>query len=143
MKTLFTLVVGLGLFFNASEWSNNIEKAKELAASNNKLILLNFSGSDWCAPCIMLKKQVFASPEFESFAKNRLILLRADFPRLKKHKLPKAELLKNEALAEKYNPEGNFPFTVLLNADGQVLKSWNGYNGKTEKVMAYIIASAQ
>ncbi|MFT5885019.1 MAG: thioredoxin-related protein [Arcticibacterium sp.] len=143
MKTLFTLFICTSLFFSDSEWSNDIKQAKEVAASQNKLILLNFSGSDWCAPCIMLKRQVFASSEFEAFSSERLVLLRADFPRLKKNKLSKAELLKNEALAEMYNPDGNFPFTVLLDAKGQVLKSWDGYNGKKEEVLADIIASAQ
>jgi len=110
MKTLFTLFICISLFFNVSEWSNDIKLAREVAASQHKLILLNFSGSDWCAPCIMLKKQVFASPEFEAFASEKLVLLRADFPRLKKNRLSEAELKKNEALVEKYNPDGNFSF---------------------------------
>jgi thioredoxin-related protein len=141
MKTLLSLFIGISLFFNTSEWGNNLEYAKEKAATEHKLILLNFSGSDWCAPCIMLKKQVFSSDEFQSFADERLVLLRADFPRLKKNKLPDDELKRNEALAEKYNPDGNFPFTVLINPTGEVIKSWNGYNGKKEEVLAEIIAS--
>ncbi len=142
MKTLLTLFLGFSLLLNNAEWGNNLKNAKEKASVEHKLILLNFSGSDWCAPCIMLKKQVFSSDEFQSFANERLVLLRADFPRLKKNKLPDNELKINEALAEKYNPDGNFPFTVLINTNGEVLKSWNGYNGKKEEVLAEIIASS-
>jgi thioredoxin-related protein len=142
MKTLLTLFLGFSLLLNNAEWGNNLKNAKEKASAEHKLILLNFSGSDWCAPCIMLKKQVFSSDEFQSFANERLVLLRADFPRLKKNKLPDNELKINEALAEKYNPDGNFPFTVLINTNGEVLKSWNGYNGKKEEVLAEIIASS-
>lgn len=142
MKTLLTLFLGFSLLLNNAEWGNNLKNAKEKASAEHKLILLNFSGSDWCAPCIMLKKQVFSSDEFQSFANERLVLLRADFPRLKKNKLPDNELKINEALAEKYNPDGNFPFTVLINKNGEVLKSWNGYNGKKEEVLAEIIASS-
>jgi thioredoxin-related protein len=142
MKVLLSFFIGIGLFFNAPEWGSNLEFAKEKATTDHKLILLNFSGSDWCAPCIMLKKEVFSSDEFQSFAEDRLVLLRADFPRLKKNKLPDAELKRNEALAEKYNPDGNFPFTVLMSSKGEIIKTWNGYNGKKEEVLAEIIAVA-
>jgi thioredoxin-related protein len=89
----------------------------------------------------MLKKQVFADSEFQELASKKLVLLRADFPRLKKNALAPAELKKNEVLAEKYNPEGNFPFTVLLDEDGNVLKSWNGYNGKKDEILGEIKAA--
>jgi thioredoxin-related protein len=136
------LIILFSLFFNISDWDNNLQSAKETAHTENKLILLNFSGSDWCAPCIMLKKQVFTDSEFHEFASKKLVLMRADFPRLKKNALDSAELKKNEALAEKYNPQGNFPFTVLLDADGNVLKSWNGYNGKKDEILAEIKIAA-
>ena len=103
-------------------WLNDIDKAKAEASAKHRYILLNFSGSDWCVPCIRLKKNVFDTEEFISYADSSLVLLNADFPRTKK--LEKQLLLHNEALAEKYNSEGKFPFTVLLNANGTVLKTW-------------------
>lgn len=112
---------------NGVTWLNNFDEAKAIATRDNKFILLNFSGSDWCGPCIMMKKEAFEGEAFLSVAGEKLVLLRADFPRSKKNKLP-AELVKhNEKLAEKYNPFGKFPYTLLLDAKGNVIKEWDGY----------------
>lgn len=111
----------------APEWLTNFETAKDTATRENKYILLNFSGSDWCGPCIKLKKEVFESETFQSLAQDKLVLIRADFPRAKKNQLPKEQVKHNEMLAEKYNPSGKFPFTLLLTADGKVVKEWDGY----------------
>jgi thioredoxin-related protein len=110
-----------------TEWKTDFEKAKEQAAAEKKLILLNFSGSDWCGPCIRLKKEVFESQGFSDVADSRLILVRADFPRQKKNKLPEDQTRHNERLAEQYNANGKFPLTLLLSSDGRVLKEWDGY----------------
>lgn len=109
------------------QWGSNFEQARDDAQRHQKLILLNFSGSDWCGPCIKLKQEILDSSEFLEYANTHLSLVRADFPRKKANQLPAQQLLHNEALAERYNPEGKFPFTVLLNAQGQVIKSWEGY----------------
>lgn len=74
-----------------------------------------FSGSDWCKNCIRFKSEVLSSQVFTSFTKDRIDIINADFPQ--KTKLPKDEVAKNEALAEKYNPEGEFPRLVLLSMD--------------------------
>ena len=74
-----------------------------------------------------MKKEVFESEAFLSLAEENLVLVRADFPRQKKNQLPKEQVKHNEGLAEKYNPEGKFPFTLLLNSDGRILKQWDGY----------------
>jgi len=122
------LLAGLLLFAGSSTgWLTNFETAKTEAAAENKYILLNFSGSDWCAPCIKLKKEVFESEAFTAVAEKQLVLLRADFPRAKKNQLSKELTKHNEALAERYNPSGKFPLTVLLDANGKVIKEWDGY----------------
>lgn len=89
--------------------------------------MLNFSRSDWCEPCIKLKRDIFESIEFGQFSATHLVLVRADFPRLAKNKLDARQEAHNEALAEKYNKQGKFSFTVLLAPDGHVLKEWEGY----------------
>ena len=126
MKLLLITVLTSLLAFSP-EWQLNFERAKAEAEQSHKLILLNFSGSDWCGPCIKLKKDVFESPAFQTFAADRLVLVRADFPRLAKHQLTADQTAHNEALAEKYNRQGKFPFTVLLDANGRVLSEWDGY----------------
>ncbi len=112
---------------NAPAWQLNFEQAKTEAKGSNKLILLNFSGSDWCGPCIKLKKEVFESDAFATYADQHLVLVRADFPRSKKNQLSPQQTTHNESLAERYNPEGQFPLTVLIDANGKALKQWVGY----------------
>lgn len=111
-------------------WESDFSKAKEKASSEHKYILLNFSGSDWCVPCIRMHKEILGDTTFTAFADGCLVLVNADFPRKKKN-LPSKEIQKqNEALADKYNPNGNFPFTLLLDADGKVIKTWDGFPAK-------------
>ena len=74
-----------------------------------------------------LKKEVLDSEDFLKFADTKLVLVRADFPRSKKNRLSPELKKSNENLAEKYNKEGKFPFTVLIDGEGNVVKSWDGY----------------
>ncbi len=121
------LLILLLPFISPAEWQNDFAKAKNEAAVSNKLILLNFSGSDWCIPCIKMKKDFFNSDVFIKYADSNLILVNADFPRLKKNRLSAEQTSKNELLADQYNKEGAFPYTVLLNSQGIVLKEWSGH----------------
>jgi len=115
------------LFFSIPiQWETNFDNAKKTAKEKNQLILLNFSGSDWCGPCIMLRKDYLESETFTQMANTNLVLVNADFPRKKKNTLSPEMIKRNDALAEKYNKEGNFPLTLLLNAEGKVLKTWRG-----------------
>jgi thioredoxin-related protein len=125
MKTLLTLLL---LFVTSPQpWLLNFDQAKLSAEQEHKMILLNFSGSDWCGPCIKMKKEVFESDAFNEIASKHLVLVRADFPRSKKNQLSKEQTKHNEGLAEKYNPLGKFPYTVLLDAKGKIIKEWDGY----------------
>ncbi len=119
------------LLFVSGDWQTDFSAAQKTATANQKYILLNFSGSDWCVPCIRMKKDVFESATFQQFATEHLVLVRADFPRLAKNKLSAEQEKKNEALADKYNPEGKFPLTLLLDANGKVVKTWDGYTNTT------------
>jgi len=100
------------------QWHVNMQEARDLALKEHRHILLNFSGSDWCGPCIMLRKEIFDDPAFSALADTALVLVNADFPRMKKNQLSKEQQQQNDQLADKYNSLGKFPFTVLLNADG-------------------------
>ena len=85
------------------------------ARESGKNILLIFSGSDWCAPCAAFDEEIVSTGTFLDYASNHLILLRADFPQ--RNKLARALRDQYEALAEQYNPEGEFPRIVLLRPD--------------------------
>ena len=130
MKFLI-LLMATGMCLSFVPWQRDFETAKKLAAEKNRNILLNFSGSDWCGPCIRLHKEVFESNEFKQLAAQLLVLYNADFPRNKKNQLPKELQQSNEALADKYNPLGKFPYTVILTADGKIIRSWEGYSNNS------------
>ena len=125
MKIAF---ITLLTFFSMSttDWLTNYQDAQKIATEKHRLILLNFSGSDWCGPCIRLKKEIFESKMFEDFADSNLVLVNADFPRSSKNKLNKDQVLQNESLAEHYNTTGKFPLTLLLSAEGKIIKVWDG-----------------
>ncbi|MEO6612842.1 MAG: thioredoxin family protein [Chitinophagaceae bacterium] len=128
----FFSVLLTGFFLLAiSGWDTDFENAKKKAGKEHKYILLNFSGSDWCGPCIRLRERIFDNPAFIKYADNNLVLINADFPRLKKNQLSKDQQKKNDKLADKYDPDGIFPYTVLLNAEGKIVHAWEGLPGIT------------
>lgn len=125
MQFLWLTLLKVALFTGG--WKTDFDKASAQAKTEHKLILLNFSGSDWCGPCIRMHKEIFESKEFTQYAGEHLVLVNADFPRLKKHQLSADQLKMNNHLAELYNKEGDFPLTVLLNTEGKVIKTWQGF----------------
>ena len=106
---------------------HTLEEAKAVAVKQHRAILLTFSGSDWCVPCIRMEKEVFQTTAFRQLADSSLVLLNADFPRTSQHKLPAAQQKINESLADQYNPSGKFPYTLLLDTAGLVIAAWEGY----------------
>ncbi|WP_199119001.1 thioredoxin family protein [Pedobacter sp. ASV28] len=130
MKNLL-LISLCAILMSFTSWEANFETAKKNAKEEHKLILLNFSGSDWCGPCIRMHKEIFGDATFLKMAGENLAMFNADFPRNKKNQLSKDLKKQNEWLADAYNPTGKFPYTVLLNADGKVLKAWEGLPDQT------------
>jgi thioredoxin-related protein len=121
------LLIVLPLFFlSFTEWHNNLDDAKQIAKKEHKHILLNFSGSDWCGPCIRMRKEIFEIDVFEKMADTELVLVNADFPRMKKNQLSFQQQKLNNAIADKYNSQGKFPYTLLLDANGKVVREWDG-----------------
>lgn len=135
MKKLFLAAILATLTFTASakpEWLTDFEKAKELAQKENKAVLLDFTGSDWCGFCIKLKKQVFNTTEFQTFAEKNLVLVEVDFP---SKKLPAEQAKANDKLKDKFNVEG-YPTIIVVDAAGKKLGEEVGYSG--EPPAAYI-----
>ncbi len=121
-KVTLTLVLALiSLVSAAQSWVVDIDEAKQIATESDRKILLVFQGSDWCAPCIKLDKEVWSTEFFQNYAEEHFVLLQADFPRKKANKLPGAQQEKNNALAEKYNSQGFFPLVVVMDNSGKVL----------------------
>ena len=122
MKNFISLLIAIGLTLISitasaeSNWITDYKKAQEDAKAGKKLMLLEFTGSDWCGWCMKLDKEVFSTPEFQNYASRNLILVKVDFPRRR----PQTEALKdqNEQLAQKYGIQG-FPTIIVLNGQGE------------------------
>ena len=128
MKLLFLLPL---FFFPGNQWHNNLEEARSIAQKEHKYILLNFSGSDWCGPCIRMKNEFFESGAFKEMADTELVLVNADFPRSRKNQPSSAQQKLNDEMADKYNSQGKFPYTLLLDPNGKVLQSGEGLPEET------------
>jgi protein disulfide-isomerase len=101
-----------------SGWFTSYEQAQKEAQSKNRLLLMDFTGSDWCGWCIMLDKEVFSKPEFKEYASKNLVLLELDFPR--KKQMPPETTAQNEKLLMKYGIQG-FPTIVVFDSSGKPL----------------------
>ncbi|HVV02413.1 MAG TPA: thioredoxin family protein [Verrucomicrobiae bacterium] len=99
-----------------SDWMTDLPKAQAKAKAEHKLVVMDFTGSDWCPWCIKLRNEVFSKPEFEAYAKKNLVLVEVDFPRAKKQS--KAQKEANQQLQQQYKIEG-YPTVVVLNEDGK------------------------
>ena len=135
MKKLgLSLVAALALVQSAmaadATWLTDLAKAQATAKQEKKLVLMDFTGSDWCPPCKQLHKNVFTSKEFADYAKDNLVLVEVDFTRSKK--LPAELKAANDALAKKHQIEG-FPTVIVLSAEGKELSKDVGYSGETAK----------
>jgi thioredoxin-related protein len=121
---LFAGLLASSLSAAEANWGTDLPAALAQAKKEKKLVLMDFTGSDWCPPCKALHNEVFATKEFADYAKNNLALVELDFPRFKKQTaaLEKA----NQALQQKYHIEG-YPTVILLNADGKELWRNMGY----------------
>ena len=108
----------------AAEWMTDLEAAKAKAAAENKAVLIDFTGSDWCGWCIRLRKQVLDTPAFETYAKDKFVLMEVDVPQNPKFD---PELRKrNEQLCEQFSVDG-FPTIMVITPQGEVVGGFSGF----------------
>ena len=120
-KYIIILFLFIGTTGYSQNWKTNFEEAKIEAAKENKNILLVFSGSDWCAPCIKLENVVWKSDAFQEEVAKSWVVYKADFPKKKANQLSPELSERNKKLAEKYNKNGIFPLVVLLDKTGKIM----------------------
>jgi len=123
---LLTAVLALSpLRASEGEWITDLDAALKKAKLEKKLVLMDFTGSDWCPPCKKLHRTVLTADVFTKFAKDHLVLVEVDFPRSK----PQSDALKasNQALQTKFGITG-FPTVIVLDADGKELSKEVGFN---------------
>lgn len=131
MKTfLFScLLLATSLSLSAQEWAADYPTAQATAKEAGKNVVIVFSGSDWCAPCMKLDREIWQAEEFGAAAGADFVFYKADFPRRKANQLPEALAAQNNALAERYEVE-SFPLVVVVTPEGDVLGQ-TGYQKTT------------
>ena len=113
-----TLLLASALPLSAATWLTDSAVAYHRARTENKPILFNFTGSDWCGWCMRLQSEVFSQPDFETFANNNLVLMEVDFP----HSKPQTptQIKANSSLASGFNIRG-YPTILLVDGQGQII----------------------
>lgn len=122
MRRILLVVAALlltGYSVTAATWQTDYQSALQTARSQNRPVLINFTGSDWCGWCIRLRKEVFDTAEFDQYAASRLVLLEVDFPN---NKPQSVELQRaNQALQKQFGVRG-YPTLFVVDAQGKVLQ---------------------
>lgn len=134
MKKLFTMflllmVSGALIAGEDAKWETDFKKAQERAAAENKDMLVNFTGSDWCGWCKRLDREVFQTQTFKDFASKELVLVKVDFPRYKKQDPSQRQA--NDQLAKKYGVRG-FPTIYLMDSNAKILLKTGYQSGGSE-----------
>lgn len=126
LKQILTLTAMAALIAPsfAMEWLDDFAVAKSKAQEKDKLILVDFTGSDWCGWCIKLRKEVLDTPEFDEYIKDKFLLMEVDCPR--KKKLDPTIARQNQKLCQQYNISG-FPTVLVMNGEGEVVGGFGGY----------------
>src|ERR1700744_2040967 len=129
MKKLLVILLACAAWVQVhaedAKWLTDMPKALSQAKSENKLVLADFTGSDWCHWCKKLDADTLSQPEFTDYAKKNLVLVQLDYPMNK----PQSDDLKaaNKELAKKYKIQG-YPTLILLKPDGTVAWEQDGYD---------------
>ena len=135
-KLILGLTTALALFSaTAAEvtWLTDATKAQTQAKAEKKLVMLDFTGSDWCGWCIKLHKEVFSQPEFIEYAAKNIVAVEVDFPN--KKKLSEEQQKANEALSKKYGIRG-YPTLIILDGDGKKVAQMGYVKGGAKAFIA-------
>lgn len=144
MKQLLLAILLAGALCQAkaadATWLTDLPAAQAQARAENKLVLMDFTGSDWCPGCIELKKKVFDTRQFQDYAAKKLVLVVVDFP----DKKPQPAALKkaNDSLSRKFDVDG-YPTQIVLDSNGKEISRKTGYEGESaEKYIDWLEKNA-
>lgn len=122
-------------------WLTDYSKARELAKQLDRPLLIDFTGSDWCGWCVKLEDEVFTRKDFQAWAKERVVLLKLDFPR--RNPLPPSVAATNQKIAQQYAVTG-YPTVLVVDPDSEkTLRTWGYFKGGPQKWVEGMLAGVQ
>ncbi|WP_299219128.1 thioredoxin family protein [uncultured Aquimarina sp.] len=132
-----SLIITSAVFAQEDElhWLTDFETAKQVSEDTKKPILMYFTGSDWCAPCIMLREDFFSTEKFKNQSQ-KVVLLKVDIPR-RMDIISEEQLKANKKLLSKYNKQGGFPNIIAMDHNGKVLGSQGSYSSSLRDPSRY------
>lgn len=133
--SLLSIAFVASAFAGGDAWMTDFEAAKAKAKAENKPMLLDFTGSDWCGWCIKLDKEVFSKDAFKEYADASLVLVELDFPR--KNEQSEELVAQNKALAKKYGIRG-YPTIIVLSPQGELVEKTGYKRGGAEAYVEHI-----
>ena len=142
-KQFFTLAAAVAVMSAPAfgvEWMTNFDAAKAKAKAENKLILLEFTGSDWCGHCIAMKKDIFSKPEFDAYAKDKFVCLEVDMPH--KPKFSQEQYKHNAAICEEYGIT-IYPTILVTDHTGELVGGFFGGRDTHEQVLKPLNAAVK
>jgi protein disulfide-isomerase len=108
-------------------WTSDYKKAQQEAKASHKLLLIDFTGSDWCGYCFQFDRAILSQPQFKDYASKNLVLMEVDFPVRKAQTVETRK--QNLELKQRYQVEG-FPTLIVLNGEGKTVWRYDGlYQG--------------
>jgi thioredoxin-related protein len=130
LRTPLLLIASFGLTLNACAaeegWLTDLDAGLKAAAEAKKHVMVEFTGSDWCPPCMKMHKEIFSQEDFVKKASEKFILVKLDFPNKKEQS--EEEKKANQAAAEKFGIKG-FPTVLILDSEGKEVDKQVGYSG--------------
>jgi thioredoxin-related protein len=142
MKTTYRMIAGCAAALliasaaRAADWTEDYAAAVKRAKKEHKLILLDFTGSDWCIWCQRTDAEVFSTKGFKDYADKNLVLVKLDFPQ--SHPQSDAVKAQNAKLEDRFGITA-FPTLIVLNNKEKVVSSQMGYKpGGPEAFIASI-----
>ncbi|MEZ5388141.1 MAG: thioredoxin family protein [Prosthecobacter sp.] len=135
-----TCMLTLNALAGKTGWDENYEKALGEAKESQKLVLLDFTGSDWCGWCMKLDDEVFSKSEFKKYAKENLVLVELDYPHGKRQTRKLQE--QNAALKDQFKISG-YPTLIVVDGDGKQVARWGGYSANFFSELKEKVAAAK
>ena len=132
MKVLTLFAASTAIIMSAAQaadaWLTDFKVARAQAQAEQKPIVLDFTGSDWCGWCMTMRRMVLDTPDFYTYARNKFVLMEVDLPR-DTTKMTNEQIRQNNALAQQYKVN-TFPTVLVITADGQLIGGFTG--GRTD-----------